>query len=431
MRTLALIQQSTIAQRVAFHLRTPLYRNGYLLTLSSFGSAGFGLVFWALATHYYPAEIVGLQSAALSAMMLLAGLAVLGLNNVLLRYIQQAGPASYRLIGITYAMSAGTSVVISLVFLKSVAIWFPSLRALGDTPAWTIAFVLATAAWCIFTLQDYALTGLRQAQWIPLENILFSLVKVVLLVVLARWLAVYGIFAAWNIPVALSILPINWLIFRYVVPQHVTTNAGRSARLVPRQVFHYATGNYLGTLFSLCTTNLLPIAVATLAGAKANAYFYLPWMIVTGLQLLALNMTTSLTVEATIDPSQLRTYCRRIVWQILRLLAPVVLVILLGAPLFLRLFGLEYAIQGTALLRWLALAALPNTVVVLGLSIARVQNRAGWVTLIQGAVCLLAVGASFWLVPSFGIVAVGWAWLASQTLTAVVLVFTLMKPILR
>ena len=44
---------------------------------------------------------------------------------------------------------------------------------------------------------------------------------------------------------------------------------------------------------------------------------------------------------------------------------------------------------------------------------------------------LLALGASFWLVPSFGIVAVGWAWLASQTLTAVVLVFTLMKPILR
>jgi len=419
-----------VAERLVFHLRSPLYRNGYLLTLSSLGSAGFGLIFWALAAHYYPPEIVGLYSAVFSSMMLLAGIALLSLNNVLIRYIQPAGQAIYLLIGIAYVINVASSVAISLLFLKNLALWLPALRFLGDNPVWFLSFTLSTVAWGIFSLQDYVLIGLRQAHWIPLENIFFSLAKIMLLILFTRSLSEFGIFAAWNIPVVLSLIPINLLIFRYLIPQHIQATTHLAVPLVPHQIFNYAAGNYLGILFSLASTNLLPIVVTSLAGTAANAYFYLPWTIANGLQLLALNMTTSLTVEGILDQTQLVNYYRRVLIQVARLLLPVVVIIFLGASLLLRVFGSDYAIEGAVLLRWLTLATIPNVIVMLGISLARIQNRARIVAVVQGILSGLGLGLSVMLLPRFGLAGVGVACFFSQVGVAFWVGFVLLRPLI-
>ena len=39
--------------------------------------------------------------------------------------------------------------------------------------------------WCVFSLQDAVLTGMRQAVWLPLENGVYGLAKIGLLVALA------------------------------------------------------------------------------------------------------------------------------------------------------------------------------------------------------------------------------------------------------
>ena len=84
------------------HLRTPLYRNGYALLLSGFTSAGLGMVFWWLAARSYPAPTVGLNSAAISAMMLLSGVSQLSLTGALVRFVPVSGKAAHRLIGHAY-----------------------------------------------------------------------------------------------------------------------------------------------------------------------------------------------------------------------------------------------------------------------------------------------------------------------------------------
>ncbi len=64
-------------------------------------------------------------------------------------------------------------------------IWSPKLSFLSGG-GWLIGFVLAAAGDDVFTLQDSVLTGLRAAKWIPLENSLYALAKLLLLVVLAE-----------------------------------------------------------------------------------------------------------------------------------------------------------------------------------------------------------------------------------------------------
>ena len=80
------------------HLRMPLYRNAYALLLSGVISSGLGMVYWVLAAQSYSAAVVGLTSAAVSAMMLLSGLAQMSMNSALLRFIPRAGVAAHRLI---------------------------------------------------------------------------------------------------------------------------------------------------------------------------------------------------------------------------------------------------------------------------------------------------------------------------------------------
>src|SRR5205814_7849187 len=77
--------------RLTDHLRLPLFRNGYALLFSGAATSGLGLLYWAVAARLYPLATVGLNSALLSAMLLLSCMAQLSLNNVLVRFIPAAG----------------------------------------------------------------------------------------------------------------------------------------------------------------------------------------------------------------------------------------------------------------------------------------------------------------------------------------------------
>ena len=403
------------------HLRSPLYRNGYLLLLSGAVSAGLGIVYWLLAARRYSPELVGLNSALIAAMLFLAGIAQLGLNTVLVYFLPRVGPGATRLVSRSYLVSLLSAGVVGLIFAGGASFWAPALAPMLAKPWLWVAFVISVALWCIFTLQDSVLTGLRQTTWVPVENLLVAVVKIVLLVVLAQVTPAYGLWASWMIPVALSLGPVNWLIFARFLPQQrrgIETQSITAGTLV-QHTFH----NYIGSLCFLASTTLLPVIVTQTLGARATAYFYIPWMLYTGLQLIPQNMALSFMVEASANRSRTADYYRSAWQQSLRLLLPLVALLLVGAPWLMALFGDDYAVEGSTLLRILVVAILPNLYTALYLSLARVENRSHRLIVVQGAICLLTLGLTTLLLDTFGITGVGMAWLAAQSVVAVVLYF--------
>jgi acetyltransferase-like isoleucine patch superfamily enzyme/O-antigen/teichoic acid export membrane protein len=419
------------ATRLMSHLRTPLFRNGYLLTLNGFLTSGLGILYWILAARLYSVDSVGLNSAALSAIILISGMAQLSLNGVMVRFVPLAGRWTTLLVVFSYLASQAAALVFSLVFIHGLGLWSPALGFFAASPVAVVACILAVMVWCIFALQDSVLTGLRQAMWIPIENTAFGAMKIVLLVPFALFFQQYGILASWMIPVALSLAPINILIFRYLIPRHKRDTAAIARPLAVKPIATYVAGNYPGSLFFLASTTLLPIVVTNQAGAGANAHFYLPWQICIALQLVAVNMTTSLTVEAVRDEGKLALYCRRVLVQIARVLVPAVLLCWLAAPSILRVFGKDYAGEGTLLLRLLAVSVLPNAAVTLYIAVARVRNRMRGIAIAQGLLSALVVGLSYAFLPLFGVAGVGWAYLTGQTLVAAALITTQLRPLLR
>ncbi len=418
------------ADQFLTHVRSPLFRNGYSLVTSAAITSGLGMLYWILAARNYDAEVIGLNSALISTMIFLASLSQLNLANTLIRFIPNSGKSVGRFILFAYLVSVLVALVAGSIFILGSAWWSPTLYAyFQSNPGLAVWFVAATMGWCIFALQDSAMTGLRQATWVPLENLVFAAGKIGLLVAFAGVMTHTGLFASWSVSVFALLLPVNLLIFKRLVPQHRQSSEMQPRRIVPGEVARYVVGDYVASFFWTATTDLLPLLVVEMVGTEANAYFYLAWTIAYSLYLVSRNMGLSLISEAAADENRLFEYSYRILVQNGRLILLALFILLPGAPFILRLFGQSYAAAGSGLLQLLCLSALPNIVTALYVSVLRVQKRMKALLLLLAALCLVVVSISVVLLPLVGIIGVGIAWLVGQTAVAGFLLLTELRPV--
>jgi O-antigen/teichoic acid export membrane protein len=416
---------------LAAHLRTPMYRNAYALMLSNVLTSGLGIVYWALAARIYPADAVGRNSALISSMTFLAGVSQLNLRSALNRFIPEAGERTARLIGFAYLATLPVTVVVGLAFFAIITTASPgsAQAALAAMPLAVIGFIVATAAWSIFNMQDGVLTGLRQALVVPVENSTFSLVKIALLVAFAG-LATYGIFLSWAIPTVIGVVLISLVVFRWLIPIHVAASREVARPLELARIVRFVAGDYLGALCVLAYVSLLPVIVIDRAGPEAGAYFYIVWIIATSLNLLPLSITISHTVETVSTKGDPIARTRGALLHAMRLLIPIVAVITIGAPWILAIFGHGYAANGTDLLRLLALSVIPYSINLIYFSLARIRARVSGIVVVQAILAVLTLGLSYPLLDALGVTGIGVAWLVSQGSVAIVLLATELRPVL-
>ena len=172
-------------RRLAEHVRMPLHRDAYALALNSAFTAATGLLYWIVAAKAFSAHAVGLNSALISAMMFLAGIASLNLPNILVRFLPESGDRILSRVVWAYGISAAVGRVRGRGVHPGRQVVVPPLGFLQSDTGLQTWFVFSTVAWCVFTIQDSVLTALGRAIWVPVENAVFSLVKLGLLVVAA------------------------------------------------------------------------------------------------------------------------------------------------------------------------------------------------------------------------------------------------------
>ena len=407
-------------RRLLEHVRTPLHRDGYALVLNSTFTAATGLLYWILAANVYTAHAVGVNSVLISSMMFLAGLASLNLPNVVVRFLPEAGRRTGKVVAWSYAATGIVAAAAAAIFLLGVQAWAPRLSFLGDDPLAEAWFVLATVGWCLFTIQDGVLTALGRAVWVPLENAFFALAKLGLLAAAASLLPLYGIFVSWTAAMLIAVVGVNGLIFVRLIGRRRSSEAPAGAPL-GAGFARYFVADYVGSLAWLASINLLPVIITAAAGATTNGYFALAWAVAFPLYAISANVGTSLVLHGAARGAELAALVRKAGLQVACVLVPAVVALILLAPVALTLFGGEYADHGTTLLRLLVLGSLPNAVLALAVSAARVQRRMGRAVAALGAQCALSLGLVTPMLHAFGVTGAGVAWLASQCIVAAVL----------
>jgi O-antigen/teichoic acid export membrane protein len=416
--------------RIVDHLRLPVYNRAYALILSSGVTAVLGILFWTLAAHLYGAADLGINAAVISAMMLLSYFAQLSLAGALTRFIPTAGRATTRLILASYGASMLISAVVASAFVLSVGYWAPQVRSLVNTPASAAWFVAATMAWSLFALQDAVMTGLRRTVWVPIENTVFAVVKILALVALAGSLTGSGIYVSWTVPAALSIVPISALIFRRFLPSHSARHGHEEPEGGASMIIRYLSVDYAAEMLDTAAAGVLPLIVLAAVGPSASAYYYIAWTIAYSLQLFSLNIATSLSVEGAGQRSEVGTATRRMLKLLVGLQVPIVAAIVVLAPVILLIFGPDYSDQGALLLRLLALGVLPHGVNTVCLGVARVRRQLRVLFAVQAAQAILFLTLAVLFLQGMGIAGVGLGFLVSQSAVAVVVFVTQIYPLL-
>ncbi len=416
--------------KLAGHWSDPLYRNGYFLAASSVLSSVLGLAFWTLATALFEPAEIGIGSAAIAAMVFLANLSSFNLFNGLNRFVPRAGSATPRLVLLSYLVAGVVGLVAGAVFVVGVDVWAPTLSFVRGSGWMMVWFPVAVSAWVIFVLQDGALTGLRAAHWVTVENLLFAIAKIVVLVVVANSLADSAVFVAWTLPVVPVVIVANLLMFARLIPKHVRATRGDPEHVTGRILRNFVTGDYAASLVWTGTVSLLPVIVLERTSAADTAYFYLAWSVAYVLYLVGRNFGMSMLTETTADPGAAAVLTYRTLRQTTLLMIPAVAVLVIAAPLLLRLFGQEYSIEGASLLRLLAVASLPTVVTTVYTALLRAERKMKRLVVLMSVLAVVVLGLSWVLLGTMGITGVGVAWLIGQTLVAGVLLITGLRPLL-
>lgn len=401
-----------VAAFVRGQFATPLQRNGHALVGSMVLTSVLGFVYWGVAARWFTEEQVGRGSALISAMLLVADFANLGLQNALVRLVPEVGGGASRLVLRSYLVAS------SLAAVGGVGT-FLALRALSDhggafgEGAWLpLVFALSTATWTIFVLQDSVLTGLGRATWVPIENAVFSTAKIGLLLAFAAAAPTLGVYYSWMLPVLALIIPVNILMFRRIMPADDGT-------VVPaRRIVRYVSGEFGALLLNHGSVTALPLFVLVTLGAASNAHFFVAFSLAYSLNLVSSSVSHSLLAEAARQPSRIVRHSRTALLQIAMLVVPAAAGLFIAAPLVLRVFGEPYAAEGTVLLRLLTLAALPFVVTAVYSSVLRARGEIRSVIVLEAVMAVVLVGGSILLVDRLGIAGIGWAWLVAHTMAA-------------
>jgi O-antigen/teichoic acid export membrane protein/aminoglycoside phosphotransferase len=403
------------------NLRVPLYRDGNALVLNSALTALLGAAYWLLAARDYRPHDVGVNTAAISAMMFLAGVAQLNLMSALVRFVPILRGARGRFIAACYLVAAVAAVGCAAVFLLGLHWWAPALGVLGTSPGLVAWFVAATVAWCVFNLQDSALTGIGAAVLVPVENFAYGIAKILLLVALLQFSPRFGIFGSWTAGLLVTILPVNLLIFGALLRRRAAAPDAAVKAPTRSEIVRFVGPDYLGALFWLAATTLMPVIVVAIAGPTTNAYFSLAWMIVVPVEAISASMGVALVAAAAGDPRRLPEFACKVLSRTARLTVPAGVILAIAAPYVMEVFGRRYATHGAVTLSLLALSMIPNTVTALYTSVYRVQRRMRAVVALQAGLCGSVLLLAPLLLLAMGIAGVGLAWLVCQSVVAVAL----------
>lgn len=356
-------------------------------TRSLFGTFGFlvskggvtallGVVYWATATRLVSTTQVGIAAAATSTATLVSTLGILGVGTLLLAEIGGVDESERRVMLTTgLALSTLAVAVLAGASLALSPLLGQSLRAVGRNPVTALLFVGGAAATAACGTFDNAAIGLHRGSAQLVRATVASVVKVALvgLLVVAGLRTTSGLLVAWVAGLVVSIVVCSRML-RLAPSSREDTGLRPRARLARR----YAVASLHHHVLNLALSSVgyvLPVIAALLVSPREVAYFSTAQLVAGTVNLLPFLLALSLFAETTNDLGLLRRHVRRTLPLGFAASAAIVIVVEIGAPLILRVFGTAYATHGTTILRLLVLTGLPYVMKDHYVAIRRAERR--------------------------------------------------------
>ena len=402
-----------------------LYGNAFYLMLNSVVTSLLGFVFWNIMARFFPPAQVGIGSALVAASMLVGALANLGLGIGLIRFVPEAGEKAGRLINAAFTLAGAVAVAVSLIYLAGAGYWSPALVFVREN-VWLLAlFVLFTTFTVLSALTDQSLVAGRSARFVFWKNIIISLLKLPLPVFIFAHLRGYGIFAGTGTAILTGVLLSCFfflpLVYRGYFPRPVWAGD------MMKQMLPYSFGNYMANLLNGTPSIIYPLMVLNVLGPEKSAYFYIAWMMVMVLAMIPIGMAQSLFAEGSHDQCKLSQNGRRALVFTLLLSIPAAGAMIGLSGWLLHFFGPGYAENGAGVVRFLALAVIPQCVNVLFIAINQVKKRVHLIIAQTGILSVISLGLGYYLLGKVGLNGIGMAYALAHFTVALAVAWSLWR----
>jgi O-antigen/teichoic acid export membrane protein len=401
-----------------------LYRSAFFLLTNWAVTSGLGFVFWIVAARLFSASDVGLTSAIVSAIGLLASLSTLGLGYTLVRRLADA-PDRPRVINTSLTLVLAAALMLGIGFLAGAPLWFAQLLRVPNPIVLGGLVLIGLGVEAIAYMLNQAFIASRSTSYIPVMNTIILLVSMLSMAALARPIPMLAILLAWVVSRIIGIL--LGLRFLGAVISGYRPFVALDRRYL-RGVRQFSLGNYAGDLAAAAGSQLLPIVIVDLTDARAAAYFYVSLTIVRALSQTSAILSMALLAEGAHDTTYARTHALYALVGALALAACGTAVLLAGGrELLTMLFGAEYGLHGQRVIQVLAFSAVPATVANMYLGVERLRQRAAGVVWVSCLLAAVSLGGTWLLVPRTGLVGASTAVVAANIVAALVAGYGLVR----
>lgn len=385
-------------------------------------TSGLGYLYWKVAARQFPPAAVGLGSATLSAMLLLANVSALGLGTLLVGELPRRPGQERSLITTALIVAGAAAAGLGLLFAAVAPLLSPDFAPLRQDAFSLVIFATGAVLTVVTLVLDQALIGLLRGDLQLARNAIFAAAKLVALLFAGSWMPAperHGllIYVTWLAGNAISLASLAGL----VVPGQRGPGRFRAYRpqwSLLRQLGRAAIANHALNLVLQVPLLALPVLVTVLVSATTNAYFYMAWMLASCIYVIPVALTTAVYAVGARAPTELAPRLRFTLRLAAALGLLATLCLLPTAGPVLSFFGPEYATQAAWCLRVLGLGIFPIIVKDHYIATCRVFAREA------RAARLLAAGAGLELLLAAaglqlgGLTGLGLGWVAALCLEA-------------
>lgn len=386
-----------------------------------------GFAYWWLAARLFPPAAVGLASAAISAMMLLGTVCVLGLGTLLTGELPRQPGKESSLISAALIVVGGVGMCLGSLFAAAAPFVSTDLKPLRASGQDVALFALGVGLTAITLVLDQALIGLLRGGVQLWRNTLFAVVKLAALLVASLWLVHENgmtIYATWLVGNALSLVAL--------ISFMRSKQGGVRRSYLPhwgllRKLGAAALQHHVLNLILLAPPLVMPIVVTIQLSTTMNAWFYVSFMLANFVFGLTYALSTVLYALCSARPDTLAHKARLTLT--LATVTSIVAncVLLFGARQVLGLFGHTYAEQATWCLRILSLAAFPLIIKSHYIAIYRIHDRIVHAMLPIAIGTLLEIGTAALGAHLGGLSGLSLGWLVALCVEAVFMSPTVYK----
>ena len=415
-----------IQQHIENHLGLVLFKNAYHLILGTGFTSLFGFLFWILATRLYSTEIIGLVSALVSILTLIAVIAELGLGIGLIRFLPDSRDDGNSLINSCFTLSSLFSITLSLVFIVGLPFWGQIYIQYFKESLIIIFFTIFSIIFSLFPLLASTFLAKRITKMIVYINFISGISKIVLLLLISQINQYFlGLFITIGVSFLIGLIFGLYLFLPKIQPKYYPIPELNIHQL--KGIKNYSAVNYFGRLLLQMTPLLFPLMILNILGPDMTAFFIISWSIISIVQVIPSSFCNSLMAECTHEGRVNKSYMKKSFFSMMTFLVPITILILAFPEQILLLFGQMYSDQGAAILRLLSLSVIPWGIIYLYISVERLKKYSLAIIYITGLASFISIAMGYALMVYLGLSGLGIGYLIGQTCVALIVIYLLLK----